>query len=289
MDKLFISFAYKYVMLTLMLADANHALEKLDGAGIHAIAMTNLTSYHVSPPRIRPGGSLETTNLFIGFGENKLQFLQFAEPNADLSLEERHNRWAKMDSSVGPSEAYQLATNWLANLSVDVPALEKAHPPKIEQQFYFPHGDTKQKVLLPRYDVRWGSEYGVPLVWVSVFGPTKSPILIRQENGGFMRRPELVKSSQIETLLSMSDKAFAESNSQQKSNLVVHSAGNTYASLSLPEIASDSAPQNGLMPLPGTIQGVKSPNRTTILPPRSSAEAQKAESPGKKPEKSLKD
>lgn len=44
MEKLFISLAYKYVMLTLMLAEANHTLDTLEIHNVAPIATTNIIS-----------------------------------------------------------------------------------------------------------------------------------------------------------------------------------------------------------------------------------------------------
>jgi len=274
MEKLFLSLAYKYVMLTLMLAEANHALQKLDVPDVSPITMTNVVSHHITPPRMRAGGSLDTTNLMFGFGENQLQFIQFAEPNSDLDLPERQQHWSKMKSLIDTNGAYQLATNWLVQLDVDVNALEKTHPPSVMQQFFHPSGDLTKKIMLPRFEVRWGTNPSLSAVWVSIFGPTKSPIHIRQENGSFIRRPELIKKESIEKLLSITDQYFAGWSVGQKSNLVVRSTGIAYSALALPEIVSKSEldkiphkqmPVQSLNPKKGEI----SPKRTKTIPPRS--------------------
>lgn len=249
MEKLIVSLAYKYVMLTLMLADANHALQKLDVRGMNPIATTNIVDYHITPPRMRVGGSIDTTNMMLGFGENKLQFIQFSEPNSDLDIEERHNRWAKMKSLIDTNGAYDLATNWLTKLDVDVPALEKAHPRNVMQNFYYQNGDPNKKIMLPRFEIRWGTNQTRPAVWVSIFGPTKSPIHIRQEDSSFIRRNSLIRTNQIENLLSIPNRDFAKWTIQQKSNLVTQSAGNVYPSLRFPEITSiDSRSQKSSLP-----------------------------------------
>ncbi|MGI8965025.1 MAG: hypothetical protein ACR2H1_02935 [Limisphaerales bacterium] len=270
MEKLFISFAYKYVMLTLMLTEANHALTKLDVPGLNPITLTNIVSYHITAPRMRVGGSLDTTNMMFGFGENKLQFIQLAEPNSDLSIEARHNRWAKQKSLIGTNEAYQLATNWLIKLEVDLKALEKVNPPSVMQQYYYPNKEAGKKIMLPRYEVRWGTNPSRPAVWVSIFGPTKSPIHIRQEDGSFIRRPDLVKIEKIEHLLSITNKEFAGWTIQQKSNLVMQSAGNFYSSLALPEIVSKNEPSDRtpLRPLAHAKENTNAlRKKTRTLPP----------------------
>jgi hypothetical protein len=258
MDTLFVSLAYKYVALALMLAEANHAIESIGVSGWKPITAADIVSYHITPPRLRPGGSLNTPKYMFGFGhEGKLQFIHVYQSEHALSIEERHLRWAKMKSLVDTNEAYRLATNWLSKLDVDVVALEKAHSPHVMQMFYYEGGKPipERRVMLPRFEVRWGSNS--PAIWVSVFGPTSEPLQIRQEDISFSRRPRgLVKDA--ERLLSIPDIAFAKYTDLQRSNLVVQSAITKYQSYSLPEVVR-----------------VQSTNEVTkYAPPRSGAAAE---------------
>jgi hypothetical protein len=227
MEQLVISMAYRYVALALMLAEGNHAIEQLNVPGWQQVSAADVVKYHVSPPRLRPGGSVETPKYIFGFGgEGKLQFIQTVESEPDLPLEERHVKWAKMKSLVGTNEAYELASNWLTRLSVDVAALQRSHPVRVEQEYYFtgdPDSANRKTVMLPRFEVRWGTNQLRPAVWVSVFGPTKEPIHIRQEDGSFSQRPRgIVKD--VERLLKIADAEFARYDFVQKSNLVVESS-----------------------------------------------------------------
>src|SRR5437899_2524548 len=99
MDKLFVSLAYQYVALALMLAEANHAIERLEIPGWSPVSTGDLVAYHISPPRLRAGGSLETPKHMFGFGaEGKLQFIHAYQPEHKLDIEERHRLWAKRES-----------------------------------------------------------------------------------------------------------------------------------------------------------------------------------------------
>lgn len=234
MEKLFTSLAYKYVALALMMAEANHAVRQLEVTGWKPVEPSGVVSYYVAPPRLRPGGSLDTQTHVFGFGsQGNLQFIHRREPKPDISLEERHQQWANMKSLVGTNEAYALASNWLVRLEVDVPTLEKSHPWSVTQEYYHPGGQTSLRVMLPRYEVRWGTNQSRPAVWVSIFGPTKEAIHIRQEDISFSKRPRgLVKDA--ERLLAIPNGEFATWSVLEKSNLVVESSIATYAEFPLP-------------------------------------------------------
>ena len=107
-------------------------LEQLN-IGAKPISATELKTYYVSPPRLRAGGSVETPDFFFGFGKDgRLQFITKNLPDAELSLPEKYEKWAKMKSLVDTNGAYALATNWLMKLDVDVAALEKEHPSQVQ-------------------------------------------------------------------------------------------------------------------------------------------------------------
>jgi hypothetical protein len=265
MQELFISAAYRYVALCLMLAEANQALRKLDVAEWKPVGADEIVSHHVSPPRLRPGGSLQTSNFIFGFGaQGQLQFIQTLEPDGAGSFEARHAKWAEMKSLVGTNESYALASNWLHRLDVDVVSLEKAHPARVSQEFYFapnPEGGNPRKVMLPRYEVKWGTNEFEPAVWVSIFGPTKEPIHIRQNDLSFSRRPRGITRN-AEELLQISDGDFAGFGSVQRSNLVLKSSPVALPKVLLPgtrparsKPASQSQPQRKLHtvePVPAT-------------------------------------
>jgi hypothetical protein len=284
MENLFISLAYKYVALALMIAEANHAIEKLDVAGWKLISMAEVVSYHISPPRLRPGGSLDTRKYMFGFGgEGRLQFIHAYQPEHQLSIEERHRRWAKMKSLIGTKETYQLATNWLTGLEVDVAALETAHPSHVTQEFYYEGGvsSPERVVMPPRFEVKWGTNLAAPAVWVSIFGPTKEPLQIRQNDISFSKRPRaLVKDA--ERLLTIPDAEFGKYTLLQKSNLVVESAVVPYPSFSLPDVVR-AKPKNTLSTnanrdVPGAKGSKRLPQREVhTLPPSSEPKSREPE------------
>lgn len=262
MEKLFVSAAYRYVALALMLAEANHAIEKLEIPGWKQVAAADVVSYHVSPPRLSPGGSVDTATHIFGFGRNgQLQFIQMKEPDSNLSLEERHRKWAGMKSLVDTNTAYVLASNWLTKLDVDVTKLQNTYPVQVVQEYYFSGGlqAKETKVMLPRYEVRWGTNETEPAVWISIFGPTKQPIHIRQTDSSFSHRPHGI-TKDPEKLLAIKDDEFARYTLTQRSNLVVESAPSSYSTFQLPVPPRRQA---------STLQPEQKPQRELrTLPPR---------------------
>jgi len=244
MDTLYISEAYKFVAIALMLTELNCQCGKLHLPGWKPITGEDVVRCFVAPPRLLLGGSNATTNAIYGFGhEGRLQFMSFSEPNSDLPLKERHDLWAAETSLVGTNDAYRIATNWLYQLDIDVHALEGKCAPHIVQQYYYPdftRGNPGRRVLLPCFDVKWGLNENRPDVLVSIFGPTSEPLEIRIRNTSFSKRASGFVGN-IEKLLSLKDDEFAQYNQTVRSNLVFESHVNEYDRIFLPDKIPTSA------------------------------------------------
>jgi hypothetical protein len=261
MESLVLNLAYRYVALALMVAEANHAIERLGIPQWKAFGVTELSAHFVAPPRRSLGGSIETTNFFFGFaGDGKLRYIHcYNHLDRKLPLPDQYAQWAKLNSLIGTNEAYQVASNWLDRLEVDLAALERRHPPHVMQARLegeqTPDGRT---ALVPRFEVAWGTNMWEPVVWVSIFGPTKEPLRIRIEDTAFLKRPKgLVKNP--ESLLAIKDADFARYTSLEKSNLVVKSAVSKYKRYSLPEVVA---------PTSGTAKGASQAPVDTRTPTR---------------------
>lgn len=278
METLFINLAYRYVALALMVAEANHAIQQLNVEAWRGVAPADLTTYFIAPPRRLLGGSLETTNFFFGFGDGgRLRYIHFYNNMPrNQSLSEHYERWAKLKSAIGTNEAYQLASNWLTRLEVDVPALEKVYPARVIQAYL---ADAPPRVdglplMVPRFEVGWGTNAFEPIIWVSVFGPTKEPLLIRMEDTSFSKRPKgLIKDA--EKLLAIPNAEFASYSIIQKSNLVVESATAKYPSYSLPEVvktkSTNELRRESISPAPPGAKGttrLPQPKLKTVPPGR---------------------
>src|SRR5437899_2613439 len=140
MDRYFINLAYKYVALSIMLAEANYYASHLKLPIDLPIRQQDLTANHVSPPRqMGFAGRIDTQQFSFGFGgalgqeTGTLRFVVRLNRFEKIPQRELNQKWAKMKSLINKNEAYTLATNWLAAVSVDVQSLEKGYRPTVKQ------------------------------------------------------------------------------------------------------------------------------------------------------------
>ncbi|MDH7502780.1 MAG: hypothetical protein QHJ82_08740 [Verrucomicrobiota bacterium] len=243
MDNFFISAAYKYVAILAMLGEANFFADKANLPLDHPITQQDIRpGSHISPPRLMGfGGSIVTDSYFFGFGQGGLA--NFRKRHFDLDSErairEQNLRFAEMKSLISTNEAYQLATNWLVAIDVDIEALEKRHPPKVTQRLFYPDAKgfndapelRKQVLTLPIFDIQWGdipmrsgnTPDSIPALSVTIFGPTKELLAFHLIDRSLSLRPDLINDR--ESLLAISDDEFRKYDSQQRSNLVSRFSG----------------------------------------------------------------
>jgi hypothetical protein len=141
--------------------------------------------------KIQGGGVIATTNFFFSFGEGILRLVMRINEEGV----EYHPPLAKK-LTIGNSEAYQLATQYLATVSVDVAALEAKLKPRVWRDQY---GHGTNAILAHFFRVGWG-EGDTPPVEVSIDGTSKQPLAIEQNNTSFSHRPRLIITNAIELL-----------------------------------------------------------------------------------------
>jgi hypothetical protein len=236
--KLFITAAYKYVALAVMLTNCNVFVQKIHLPLDRPITQTNiiLSRCSVNPPRLMGfGGSVITKKYFFGFGHDRLaNFWQWKYRPASSSevLTHQNEQWAQMTSQIGTNEVRQLAENWLANLGVDVATMDGKYPCKITQEFFYKTSGSglkpldKNKVPLPVFEISWGSiplqghpQYSFPAVTMTIFGPTKELVEYHLFDDSLMLRPKL-EIEDFEKLLSVSDEVFHQFDGRRRRNLV---------------------------------------------------------------------
>jgi hypothetical protein len=229
MNTLVIPLAYKYVAIAVMLVEINFCAGRLQLMNEAPITVKSLNLQHVANPYVTGfGGTLETTNYsFVFFEDGKLRRIQRINKFEKIPLRALQLKLYRMPSLINTNEAYQLATNWLSAISVDVLTLEQRHPHSVIQKYFYPDSTSikdlpekrKKIALLPIFHVFWGDEKE-PAVMVSIFGPTKEMLGIYQNDDSFSLRPaELVKDA--DKLLAIQDEEFLKYSDEERSNLVV--------------------------------------------------------------------
>ncbi|MEI8290315.1 MAG: hypothetical protein WCH99_12665 [Verrucomicrobiota bacterium] len=236
-NKLLITTAYKQVALAVMLTNCNWFAQETHLPLSHPLVQTNviLPRCSVAPPRLMGfSGSVVTEKYFFGFGHDHLaNFWQWEfRPTSETAIKEQNARWSKMTSLIGTNEVHQLALNWLMNLGVDVPAMEKNYPCTITQRFSYQNrsgalqAQAQAVTRLPVFEISWGSiplsqrpEYKHPAVTMTIFGPTRELIEYHLYDDYLMMQPKLAVND-YEQLLEISNETFQKYDHLQRENLV---------------------------------------------------------------------
>lgn len=206
------SLAYRSAALGRMVQEASWFGKQLKLSATLPIQADEIDQkYYIRPPRTGFGGVFRTTNYLFRFSSKLDQIINREKHEERFDL---YPIWAKTPSLIDTNGAYQLATQWLAAVSVDVPALQKKHPLSFYQWFVwgpevYPLNNWKtnppdsMKVMMPIFDVKWGDK-GSPAVKVTVFGPTKELIVFEMNDISFSKRPPIVITN-YEELLNIPD------------------------------------------------------------------------------------
>ena len=165
-------------------------------------------NYYIRPPRTGFGGVCRTTNYLFRFSTRLDEIINREKHEERFDL---YPIWAKTPSLIDTNGAYQLATQWLETISVDVLALQKKYPLSFYQWFYWgreagvpdvewnQHPPTTNMMMMPIYDVYWG-ERGTPAVKITIFGPTKELLVFEMYDISVSKRPPIVISNWQELL-----------------------------------------------------------------------------------------
>jgi hypothetical protein len=117
------------------------------------------------------------------------------------------DRLVGQPSLIDTNGAYQLATQWLTAVGVDVSALEKQFPHSVNQLQYLARGATNT-VLLPLYYVGLGTNVSPklmpsgfdPAVEVEILGITKELQDLEINDFSFSHRPLLLITNALELI-----------------------------------------------------------------------------------------
>jgi hypothetical protein len=194
------------------LSSANYILERLN-LDPKPIGPRDIVGLYLSTPNLdkkpmMPGITFQTTNFGFIFDEGGLICVRNMKTN--IEEVEHYKEWAKMPSLIGSNEAYHLATNWLARVSVDISALNKKYEAHVGQPFFWGDQGTNKayppgwgigtnKITLPLYYVTWGDTNN-EAAKVGIFGPTKQLMGLTIEDQSLLTRMFIVVTNQKELM-----------------------------------------------------------------------------------------
>jgi hypothetical protein len=223
--------AYQTAALQLMVGQANFAAQQLDlREPLPIVIPADTNNWEVEPPPMGIGGMILTSNYNFEFSHGRLtgiekkDWLKRVSPSVTNTLE-----LAKQPSLLDTNGAYQLATQWLAKISMDVPKLERKFPPRVFQPAGRPRdangnflAGVTNTISIPLYLIGWGdplegflrtNRLGRPLpprrpnaldaVYVQILGTTKELLSLHIRDTNFFAQPPLILTNAAELLGSL--------------------------------------------------------------------------------------
>jgi hypothetical protein len=175
--------AYKYVAVALMVAELNSTVSRMDLTQRFPIKESDLSYSMVAPPNVGFfRGRISTDRYTFSFSKSgRLQYIWELKPFDDTvsAAGRRKILESGAKSLIDEKVAYQLASNWLSRLSVDVH--ERRHGVASRQEFVVSATDRSQKNLLPIFMVKWG-KWDHPSVDIEIDGRSKGLLSLRFED-----------------------------------------------------------------------------------------------------------
>ncbi len=220
--------AYQTAALQLMVGEANFAAKQLDlKEPLPIIVPADTNKWEVMPPPMGIGGMILTSNYDFEFsggyltGISKKDWLKKVSPAVTNTLE-----LANQPSLLDTNGAYQLATQWLAKVFVNVPELERKFPPRIFQPAGRPRdangnflAGRTNTISIPLYLIGWGdplegflrtNPMGRSLpprrpnaqdaVYIQILGTTKELLTLHIRDTNFSMQPPLILANAAELL-----------------------------------------------------------------------------------------
>lgn len=212
------SMGFRSAEFARMLGEANFFTERLRLPAPYPIKEADVKDFHVSPPwysgldrslkntnipspidRIRAAkvtvmGNIQTANFVFAFNNGYLwNVVRLHEPAMNPS---QFIKLAAKPSLINKAQAYQLATQWLTAVAVDVPALERKYKSSFYQWFIWGSPAQTNKLMLPIFDVKWGEDQ-MPLkdslaAKITVLGTTKELMEMQLQDESFSHRPQMI-------------------------------------------------------------------------------------------------
>jgi len=200
--------AYRKEALRLVIEEANRVAQELNLSENLPITESNLVEVFISPPSmVRLGfGNITTSNYtYYATVGDKFSYLEKHFPdvmNKDYAELKAQYLWpmSRMDTN----SACQLATQWLAAASMDVPAIIRDCNVHVEA--LTPEGKTGAH-FVPLYRVYWTQKSGSsvsPAASIELFEPTKTLRQLRVNKSEYILRAPL-QITNVDFLLSQTN------------------------------------------------------------------------------------
>ncbi len=205
--------SYQTAVFQLMVGEANLAAKQLDLSDSRPLVINqNTNEWNVSPPPMGIGGSVLTSNYIFEFQKGQLAWVKktdwFQKVTPPITnLVELASRRSLLDSN----SAYQLATQWLSRLSVDVNGLERRFPPNVFQvpaRRIASDGSNlpgvSNNIATPLFKISWGDRKP-PMdmmnpVRVEILGTTKELLDLSIRDASLFKRPPIAVTNIAELL-----------------------------------------------------------------------------------------
>jgi hypothetical protein len=216
-DIFHISPAYSNAITTLMVNEASFFAEHLNLPLPRPLRIADVSAHISSPEFYRELGYVEAKGFEFHFPEpndppatNEYGNVRFIEPGKlayvlkKKPLKEYRDedgelgeKFFSLTPAIDERTAYELATQWLAAVHVDVMALEKEYKPLSVRAEYRTASGSRRKG--PIFGVTWGGPGETePPVQVQILGTTKELIALRMEDTRFSRRSPIVITNAVE-------------------------------------------------------------------------------------------
>jgi hypothetical protein len=201
--------AYQDAAFKLVLEEANKAAVELNLPETLPITVTNLTEIYISRYGrsrigIKPIGNISTKDYCYCVSlDHKLSFVVGTHQDQDALKWIAKYEWPL--SRIDTKTPYQLATQWLASLSMDVASLNRDCEVHVVPDPYWNNPKFRGRTFVPIYEVYWLSpknkaEHFGDIASVKLFLPTKTLVSLRVEDPKYILRPPIMFTNLAELL-----------------------------------------------------------------------------------------
>jgi hypothetical protein len=212
--------AYKWVAAAAMLFEVQRCAQVLH-LPLEPLQSKTVRVGVVSPDVIGFAGRVNGKEYSFVFLAGRLRYILRSPEKSD---EELHLYDQK--ATITTNDAYRLASNWVAAISVDMPRLEKNARASVQQKFKYKREFPLMELpkpnepvdLLPVFEVKWGN-WNRPIIQVTIDGQG-GLVAIRQEEDTYSLRSAALSTNQITRLEGISDREFTNYTEIERTKLV---------------------------------------------------------------------